>query len=165
VPASIGERAATAHNSLILSNGDSIRSIFLLICSLTILTVATLVWIEDRRGPSMNCYVCSAEDQERSCAAVAICQQCGAGMCQDHLFTLKGATSVGMAGNVSRRLICSACHGLLIVHYRKPRSSARGQTYPPQKWWNRWRRPKEAELPAPQDAVMAAERFLQTKRQ
>lgn len=111
----------------------------------------------------MNCYVCSTEAHNQAYLAVAICQQCGAGMCQDHLYTLRGAASVGMAGNISQRLICSDCQALLIVRTRKTPSARSGQTELRQQWWNRWRKRKEAELPEPQDAVKAVERFLQTK--
>ena len=86
-------------------------------------------------------------------------------MCQDHLCTLKGAASVGMAGNMSRRLICCICRDFLIAHHSKPASSQREQAYAPQPWWSRWRKRQEAPLPDPQEAVMAAERFLQTRRQ
>lgn len=112
----------------------------------------------------MNCYVCSVEALDRSCAAIAICQQCGAGICQDHLYTLPGAASVGMAGNRSRQLICCACNDLLIVRPRKASASRAGQNNSRQQWWNRWRNRKESTLPEPQEAVMAVEHFLQTKR-
>lgn len=112
----------------------------------------------------MNCYVCSVEALDRSCSAVAICQQCGAGICQDHLYTLPGATSVGMAGNMSRRLICSVCNDLLIVRSRKASSGRPGKTASHQPWWSRWRNRKESALPEPQEAVMAVEHFLQAKR-
>ncbi len=114
----------------------------------------------------MNCYVCSAQGQDRLCTAVAICHQCGAGMCHEHLFTLGGTAPMGLAGNSSRRFICSFCNDLLTGHYRKnfPGANDRERTSPWQRWWNCWRSHEEA-LPEPHEAVTAVERFLQTKRQ
>jgi hypothetical protein len=114
----------------------------------------------------MNCYVCSVKGLDDRCPAVAICQQCGAGMCHEHLYTLGGATPVGMAGSLSRRHVCSTCKDLLVMRHRRfPASAnAQAQTSPLQRWWDRWRARKEV-LPEPHEAVAAAERILQTKRQ
>jgi hypothetical protein len=85
-------------------------------------------------------------------------------MCQDHLFIMGGASSAGMAGSISRRLICAACNDSSRARKRKSTSHEGLQAYPRQPWWNPWRNRKETELPEPQEAVSAVERFLQAKR-
>jgi hypothetical protein len=57
----------------------------------------------------MNCYVCLVETSCSSHAAVAVCQHCGAAMCEVHLRELSAPPVVGLAGTPRSVLLCCRC--------------------------------------------------------
>ncbi len=119
----------------------------------------------------MNCYVCQVETGNCSHPALAICQRCGAGVCDAHVVEIKMIAATGMAGTARYLLICSRCYAGLSQE-RSPRSRRPAQekdapAKPAGKhWWNRFRqsRSKEAEPMEPAEVVKEVERFLQQQR-
>jgi hypothetical protein len=67
----------------------------------------------------MHCYICTLLDQDASAnAVVAICKQCGAAVCHDHLHEEWRQGAVGMISSSSssrRTLLCLDCAGLTLT--------------------------------------------------
>ncbi len=111
----------------------------------------------------MNCYVCLMETGCASCAAVAVCQRCGAGMCGAHLRELSAIPIAGLAGTPRSILLCCRCSPSPVAPAARPMLE-RQETQQGEhgrsgwRWWGRRRR--NVDLPNPAEAVAAAERFL-----
>ena len=134
----------------------------------------------------MNCLLCLIEEGYDH-PTVAICQQCGAGVCEKHLFLLKGSISpAGMAPvRTLRRLMCVECYHE--AHPEVPtRSMTEGNGQAKQNtsslvsWWKRlFHRGVEEKvsgiggrekvaagaLPEPEEAVALIERFFQENQE
>ena len=117
----------------------------------------------------MNCYQCQKEMNCEGRSVCAVCQHCGAAMCDRHLVTTQPI--VGMASGGSHALICTQCHGLS-APFSKASSTQQHQqpASTPQWlrtrlfcgiWW--FRKNKDVTLPEPEQAVALVEQFL--KRQ
>lgn len=113
----------------------------------------------------MNCYLCFVETGSDCRPALAICQRCGAAICETHLIRLGGYPVAGLAGNHRPLLICSSCNGAPLV--KKPPEQGkparyerkRGNVFSRRLW--RWLlRRRSSGLPEPAEAVKAAEQFL-----
>jgi hypothetical protein len=135
----------------------------------------------------MNCLLCLLEEGHTH-EAVAICQHCGAGACEKHLFIIKNRrTNVGMASTVrnSRSLMCSDCYHEAHPEVQPKRTTkGHGQTKTEvsslSQWWKRLTHNGGVEtemgaddhgkvattgaLPEPEEAVAMIERFLQAER-
>ncbi len=120
----------------------------------------------------MNCYVCRVETGNCSHPALAICQRCGAGVCDAHVVEVKVIAATGLAGSARYLLICSRCYAALSQE-RSPRTKkpAQEKSTPAQPagkhWWNRLRRNRSKEETGqmePAEAVKEVERFLQQQR-
>lgn len=115
----------------------------------------------------MNCYRCLVGSENRVCAAVAVCQRCGSGMCARHLMTLTRPATTGMNAAMTPSLVCSHCFQALF-----PAAQARKheRTRKSRSWIERLsRRGKqhdnaEQALPAPAEAVELIERFLRQQK-
>ncbi len=108
----------------------------------------------------MNCYLCFVEGSCHHQPAHAICQQCGIGACSPHLVVM----SMMSLGGSSERILCRRCYTELFP----PAPPSRSALLSPSegRWWDirRWFKRKAAQdLPAPEEAVAAAEHLL--KRQ
>ena len=132
----------------------------------------------------MNCYICLTETQCSSRPAFAICQQCGAGVCEKHLVEMKATPPVGMAGMLyatsQHRLICWNCYHaafLTTAGYRPRRTGKKTDTSKKESaWWKCWFQklwhwhrpdaiaPDEAILPNKKEAVATVEQFLKQQR-
>ena len=119
----------------------------------------------------MNCYVCRVETGNSVHPALAICQRCGAGVCDAHVVEIKMMEAIGLAGASRFLLICSRCYAALsqkrLPHAKKPTGEKSAPVKPPGKhWWNRfWQsRSKEAEPMEPAETVKEVERFLHQQR-
>jgi hypothetical protein len=117
----------------------------------------------------MNCYICREEIGNCSRPALAICQSCGAGMCESHVVERTPVPAMGMAGTSRCLLICSRCHHVLSQargpHSGKPTKEKRVSDTPAERpWWKRGWRGRSSELPEPDAAVKAVERFLHLER-
>lgn len=126
----------------------------------------------------MNCYLCLMETRCASCPAFAICQHCGAGMCEKHLVEVKTTPLVGMAGmmyaNSQHSLICWHCYNTAFLSTPGHRSRRTGnETDTPKKegaWWKGWfqsvwlwSRPQSI-VPNEEEAVATVEQFLKQRR-
>lgn len=117
----------------------------------------------------MNCYLCFVETGSACRPALAICQRCGAAICETHLIRLQGYPVAGLAGFPRSALICSSCNAMTPV--KKPPEKGkpircerkRGIIFTrlPWRWFLRRRSPG---LPEPAEAVKAAEEFLIRQR-
>ena len=112
----------------------------------------------------MNCYICLLETGCESRPALAICQHCGAGMCREHIIeSIVPQMSLGSRST----LMCSRCYASP-VQPAKPTGSWKqareldGHTRT--STWNWLRRLRKSELPEPEEAVVAVERFLNHRR-
>lgn len=113
----------------------------------------------------MNCYLCFVETGSACRPALAICQRCGAAVCETHLIRLGGYPVAGLAGFPRSLLICSACNGASLV--KKPPEQAKPIRYKrkrdnvfsrqPWRWLFHHHSPG---LPEPAEAIKAAEQFL-----
>ena len=118
----------------------------------------------------MNCYVCLVETGCESRPALAICQRCGAGMCQAHLVESVVTPVVGLAGDTRSLLICCRCapsppHPATRAAPRKRGEEQDGQDRTAGwHWWRRLRRRRSSTLPRSEEAVAAVERFLNNPR-
>ena len=122
----------------------------------------------------MNCYLCLQEMHGVSRPALALCQRCGAGMCQDHLVELLARPVVGPAGDSSASprytLVCCRCYRSAIpptrlaCSQRQTREHGEQETSSGWRWWQQlWRRRQPA-LPTPEEAVTTVEIFLKYER-
>src|SRR2546421_6818948 len=118
----------------------------------------------------MNCYVCRVETGNESRPALAVCQRCGAGICGAHLRELVANPVAGLGGETRFLLICCRCSQSPLSLVRPPQSEkqmkdpgAIGRT---SRWnWRGWFWPRRpSELPKPEEAVSAVERFLNHQR-
>ncbi|SRR5579884_2458628 len=113
----------------------------------------------------MHCYICLVETGCLSHAAVALCQRCGAGVCDTHLLVLEKPPVVGMAGDGQHRrhLICSHCSQRLVTSPQQEpqpqRQPSRGKRF----FWQWWKRRREHALPEPEEAVAAVEQWLKSR--
>lgn len=111
----------------------------------------------------MNCYLCFVETGSACRPALAICQRCGAAVCETHLIRLRGSSVAGLAGVPRPLLICSSCSETTPVKkspdQEKPIRYERKNVFARRPW--RWLlRRRTPELPEPAEAVKAAEQFL-----
>jgi hypothetical protein len=114
----------------------------------------------------MNCYVCFVETGCESRPALAVCQRCGAGACRTHLVESAVMPVTGLAGESRSILMCCRC----ARPPKQPTACAvaskqmKGQAGPSRawrwNWWSRFWRRGSSELPQPEEAVAAVERFL-----
>jgi len=116
----------------------------------------------------MNCYLCFVELGSGCHPALAICQRCGAAICESHLVRLSGPSVPGLAGTPKCLLMCSSC-----FEYPSPRQlprikkDARRRSMMEKIFGSKrllfWRHRSPA-LPAPDEAVKAVEEFLNRQR-
>jgi hypothetical protein len=117
----------------------------------------------------MNCYLCLVETQCASHPAFALCQQCGAGMCEKHLIELGVRPAGGGMISAGYRLLCHRCYRTAVPSVRPLQAQQRSQQRergrsPGLRWWL-WHWPHQpSALPQPEEAVAAVERFLQRQR-
>src|SRR5712691_7905895 len=118
----------------------------------------------------MNCYVCRVETGNQSRPALAVCQRCGAGICGAHLIELVVNPVAGLGGYTRSILICCRCSpsSLFLArssqsenHMKEPSSQSRASG---RNWWDWFWRRRPSELPKPEEAVAAVERFLDHQR-
>ena len=113
----------------------------------------------------MNCYYCLIETGTVSRSAFAICQRCGAGICEAHLVTF-GSTP-GMAGGCSQKFLCSHCtypaHRRVHV-YNQMNEHQRNEKKWRLSWWRWFRKDQEEALPEPEHVITAIEHFLKYER-
>jgi hypothetical protein len=113
----------------------------------------------------MNCYLCFVETGSACHPALAICQRCGAAICETHLIRLGGPPMAGLAGTHRPLLICSSCSETTQMkkspEQRKPigYERKRGSVLRRHPWHWLLRR-RSPGLPEPAEAVKAAEQFL-----
>jgi hypothetical protein len=117
----------------------------------------------------MNCYVCRVETGNGSHPALAICQRCGAGVCDTHVVEIKMISTAGMAGAISSLLICCRCYAALsperLSRTKKPTAEKSASEKATRKrWWNHFWRGHSAEPMEPAEAVKEVERFLRHQR-
>lgn len=124
----------------------------------------------------MNCYLCLMEASCASRPAFAICQRCGAGMCEKHLVEMKVTPVVGMGGTLyataSHRLICWNCYhaAFLTAAAQQPRrtGNAADTSKKSVAWWKYWCQRlwhhPQSTLPDEQEAVATVEQFLKHQR-
>ncbi|HZT99294.1 MAG TPA: hypothetical protein VFA10_06515 [Ktedonobacteraceae bacterium] len=122
----------------------------------------------------MNCYLCRIEAHCSSHPALALCQQCGVGICEEHLVELFVRPIVGLAGD-NRTLprytfICCRCYRSAVSPTRPASSQEQTSrikkqgTSPWWRWWSwLWHR-RQPVLPKPEEAVADVERFLKRQR-
>ncbi|MHB8595686.1 MAG: DUF2180 family protein [Ktedonobacteraceae bacterium] len=126
----------------------------------------------------MNCYLCLMESRCASRPAFAICQRCGAGMCEKHLVEVKTTPLVGMAGMIyassQHRLICWNCYhttSFTTAGHRPRRTIHETGTLKKDKtWWKGWfqrfwlwSRPQSI-VSDEEEAVATVEQFLKQQR-
>jgi hypothetical protein len=114
----------------------------------------------------MNCYMCLVDGGGEQKAACAICQRCGAALCEKHVITHISTAPIGMGGSGNPRylLVCQRCfQGMGGGISSMPPSLSPDQRMPRWGFWQFTRR-KQPELPDPQEAIAEAERFLKKKR-
>lgn len=114
----------------------------------------------------MKCYLCLIAPTGLLTWACAICQHCGAAICEQHLICIQPLS--GMAGGGRQTLVCLACCG-------NTRGSASfvqqsSQALPSlhrEKRWRRWlTRWKQGEpLPEPARVIEAVEQLLKHGRE
>jgi hypothetical protein len=132
----------------------------------------------------MNCYMCLMETQCSSRPAIAICQHCGAGICEKHLVEVKTTPLAGMAGMIygpsQHRLICWNCYNTAFLpapgHHPRRTGNETGTAKKEGGWWKCWFQrfrlwsrpqsvvPNEAILPDEEEAVATVEQFLKQQR-
>jgi hypothetical protein len=120
----------------------------------------------------MNCYLCLIETGCNLRPAFALCQQCGAGMCAEHLveLTLTPVVGMGSVGNPRQSLICRRCYQSAVLPPRVPQPQRRPARQDKQetsagwKWWDWFRGHQQPELPDSEEAVAIAELFLRRQR-
>jgi hypothetical protein len=125
----------------------------------------------------MNCYLCLLESGSAAHPAVAVCQCCGAAMCETHLVDPQKGSFVspgGMSGFYSmRRLICSLCYDAAFPSKRphRPAQPEKDQDGEEGGWRGRWwrwlrghRPSRSSALPPSQEAITLVEDFLKRQR-
>ncbi len=75
----------------------------------------------------MNCYLCLVETGCASHAAVAVCQRCGAGVCEAHLRALSAISVAGLAGTPRSVLLCCRCAPSPVAPAARPMSEHHAQ--------------------------------------
>jgi hypothetical protein len=112
----------------------------------------------------MKCYLCLVRTGDASRDAFAICQRCGAGVCDIHLVPVQRLP--GMAGGGNRSLICSQCSyaGSSVSPCSDLGQGVRQEMKAGHSWWTWFRRKRVAVLPEPEEAIVTVERFLKQKR-
>jgi len=116
----------------------------------------------------MNCYLCFVELGSSCRPALAICQRCGAAICESHLVRLSGPPVSGLAGAPKCTLMCSNCFEHLSPR-QLPRIKkvARRRSMMEKIFGSKrllfWRHRSPA-LPEPGEAVRTAEEFLNRQR-
>ena len=118
----------------------------------------------------MNCYLCLQEMHNVLRPALALCQRCGAGVCEEHLVELLTRPVVGMAGDSSASprytLICRRCYRSaspptsLACPQKQRREHGERGTLSGGNWWQWFWRRRQSVLPSPQEAVTTVELFL-----
>lgn len=115
----------------------------------------------------MNCYLCQLE-ADKLFPAVAVCQSCGAGICESHLIQMKTTQVVGMAGNGAPRsqVVCCRCYAETpSTHMFRSEGLAKARyTWKGASWWGWLRRNQSKALPLPSEAVAFVEEFLYRER-
>ncbi len=116
----------------------------------------------------MNCYVCLVSSSGEQKAACAICQRCGAGLCEKHLITHCSTSPMGMGGNGNPRylLVCQRCspdRGGMVQSPQPALSQYRPKLVSHRHWWQRVQR-KQPDLPDSQEAIAGVEQFLKKQR-
>src|SRR5690349_6328840 len=122
----------------------------------------------------MNCYLCLIQTHCASHPVLALCQQSGAGICEEHLVELLARPVVGLAGDNRTlpryTLICCRCYGSAAPPTRPQRSPVQTSETDKQetssrcRWWSwLWHR-RQPELPNPEEAVTAVELLLKRQR-
>lgn len=115
----------------------------------------------------MNCYLCQIQSGNTLRPALAVCQYCGVGVCEEHLIEMRAAQTAGMAGNGGKTasVICCRCY-TAAVSKRRPLARRPAKTRYEWKgawWWGWFRRQPISDLPTPEEAVAAVEQFLHHK--
>lgn len=116
----------------------------------------------------MNCYLCRIEAGNGFRPALAICQRCGAGVCEAHLVESTGMPIVGLAG-IGYAIICSRCSAPFSQQRsREGRKSTREEKAwsrsPIKMLWSWLSRRGPSELPKPTEIVKEVELFLHRQR-
>lgn len=116
----------------------------------------------------MNCYLCRIEAGNGFRPALAICQRCGAGVCEAHLVESTRTPVVGLAG-ASNAVICSRCSAPFSQQRsrearKSPRAEVAWSRSPLKILWHWLFRRCPSELPEPAEAVKEVERFLHRQR-
>jgi hypothetical protein len=129
-----------------------------------------LCWEEtsDEESLQMHCYLCLIDGRGEQRSACAICQRCGAGVCEKHLVTQTSTAPIGMAGNGKPRYLltcqrCSSDLGGIAQSTRSPGVPHQIPLVDNRRWWLRPRK-KRTDLPDPQAAIAGVERFLKKQR-
>jgi hypothetical protein len=123
----------------------------------------------------MNCYQCLVEMGYAHQPAFALCQRCGAGVCDQHLVEVTLMSIAGMAGSGRHRhsLLCHRCHQSAQASPQPTQPHATFSLAEPHEQkslslpWNIWKRLRgkhHSELPTSQEVVEAAELFLKRQR-
>jgi hypothetical protein len=116
----------------------------------------------------MNCYLCQVETGNTPRPAVAVCQTCGAAICQEHLIEMRTVQTPGMAsyGGTKVGMICCRCYAAAAAPRRpRERRPVKARYEWKGAWWWGWlRRQLVPHLPSPEEAVETVERFLSHER-
>lgn len=117
----------------------------------------------------MQCYLCLVNDGGEQQPACAICQRCGAGLCQKHLVNIKSSSPIGMGGSAYPKylLVCQRCSPQAEGRNQSPllpTPSGQPKLSSNWRWWQRFRRrqPESFDL---EEMIAAIEHFLKSLRQ
>jgi hypothetical protein len=114
----------------------------------------------------MNCYLCRCEAGNQCRSALAICQYCGGGICEEHLIQVKTVQTAGMAGGGGEKVILTCCRCFASSPSRslsQPGKPDRARCeWKGVSWWGWLRRPPA--LPSPDEAIDIVEQLLHHER-
>lgn len=116
----------------------------------------------------MNCYLCHCETSNQYRAALAVCQLCGGGVCEEHLIRVKSVQLIGMAGSGGEKSVLICCHCFASsspTSFSQPGKRVRVRCeWKGVSWWGWLRRLRSPALPSPGEAVSIVEQFLHHER-
>gem|GEM_PF-1652069 len=116
----------------------------------------------------MNCYLCLVEQKIGNQSAYALCQRCGAAICEQHMVEVVFPPVVGPGGTstpiLRYKLVCCRCYNAEHSPPTMPREyTPRPRAFSFRQWWRRlWGHPSP--LPTPTEAVKMVEQFLEKER-
>lgn len=115
----------------------------------------------------MKCYLCLVASTGITSLACAICQRCGAAMCEQHFVSLR--LPYGMAGGGKQMLVCTWCCSGKADTYKQaqqhPSQEMRSQRErtSQRRWFGYWKRREP--FPEPSRVVEAVEQLLKQLRE